>query len=210
VNRFNRVALFVVAFALAGVAHASASTIGPDCGTCQGSYYTLTNLGLAPTDLNASDGTFDTWRVALTIDTSAYNGGGSGIDEVAIKIASIVDQASLVSAPTAGWHLMAGGINGSGCSGSGSGFECSWDAAGNGAAVGSLLTWVFDIDIASPLLSGFDEASIKARYVDPNGNKVGALVSENITLTSVPEPASLSLLAFGAVGVAALRRRGRS
>ena len=45
-----------------------------------------------------------------------------------------------------------------------------------------------------------------ARYVDANGSKVGSLVSENITLTSVPEPGTWSLLALG-VAATLVRRR---
>ena len=47
--------------------------------------------------------------------------------------------------------------------------------------------------------------SIKARYVDSSGNKVGDLVSEDITLqqccTQVPEPMSLMLLGSGSAGL---------
>src|SRR5689334_2767393 len=60
VNRIVRIALVAAVFATLSAAHASASTIGPNCGTCQGSTYTLTNLGLAATDLNTADNSFDT------------------------------------------------------------------------------------------------------------------------------------------------------
>jgi hypothetical protein len=192
----------------ASATHASAALIGPDCGTCQGSIYTLTNLGLAPIDLNSADGSFDTWRIALTIDTSGYTGAGVAIDEIAIKVADKIDKASMVDAPgpVASWQLVPGGLDANGCTGSGSGFDCSdWIGIGSSPAIvhGPLLTWVLDVDVASPLLQGFDQASIKVRYVDSSGNKVGALVSENIT---VPEPGTWSLLALG-VAATLFRRR---
>jgi hypothetical protein len=65
---------------------------------------------------------------------------------------------------------------------------------------------VFDVDVASPLLTGDGAATIKARYVNASDAKVGALVSEDITLTPVPEPGTLSLLGLG-VSAAMLRRR---
>ncbi len=223
-KQIQRIAILIAVFAFAGAARAGAGTIGPTCGTCQGSTYTLTNLGLAPTDLDSKDGTFDTWQIALTIDTSGYTGTGIQIDEVAIKIASSTNDAVLVSAPggTADWTLVTGGLNANGCSGKGSGFDCA-DVVGNnlGAPVktGTLLTWVFDIDISSALLTGLDAASIKVRYVDASGNKVGALVSEDITLSKpspvgplsppspVPEPGTLGLLALAGLAVAAGKLR---
>jgi hypothetical protein len=210
-TRLLRVALFACAAISLTSTVARADSIGPTCGTCQGSIYTLDNLGLV-TDLFTGDGSFDTWRIALTIDTSQYTGGGVRIDEVAIKVSSSVNSANLVSAPggVALWQLVPGGLNANGCSGSGSGFECSdWIVGSLGGAVipGPVLTWVFDVDVSSPLLTAANAASIKARYVDSNNVKVGALVSENITLgTPVPEPATFGLLALGFSVVAARRR----
>jgi hypothetical protein len=54
------------------------------------------------------------------------------------------------------------------------------------------------------LFTGPGEASIKARYVDANGNKVGDLVSEKIT---VPEASATVLLGMALVGVGLLTRK---
>lgn len=199
-----------------GTTAARANSIGPTCATCQGSIYTLENLGLV-TDLYTADGTADTWRIALTIDTSGYTGTGVRIDEVAVKVSSSADAAKTVEAPggAAYWQLVPGGLSANGCSGRGSGFECSgWltGSAGGALIPGPLLRWVFDVDVASALLMGTNEASIRARYVSPGGAKVGALVSENITLgppVSVPEPSTLGMLAIGLAMTSALRYRRR-
>ncbi|HEU4939674.1 MAG TPA: PEP-CTERM sorting domain-containing protein [Vicinamibacterales bacterium] len=187
-----------------GATQAKAESIGPDCNTCQGSIYSL--------DFTKVDGTFDTYLATLTIDTSGYTGDGVRIDEVAVKISSGVDDAELTTAPggVQYWKLVSGGVSAGGCSGSGSGFECSdWKLSSPGGAFipsNGPLVWQFTINISGPV---FDFAStnpdllpsIKVRYVDENGNKVGDLVSEK-----VPEPTTLTLLGVG-MSLAAIRRR---
>jgi hypothetical protein len=196
-----------------GAAPAAADSIGPSClpvETCQGSIYTLT-YDPVPVGLN-------TYEFTYTIDTSGYTGGGSYLDNVALKIASSIVSAVLVSAPggTGNWILTLGGINNSGCSGSGGGFDCA-DATSLGSfnlVPGPTYTWVFDINVGSASLllapaPGEGSASIKARYVNSSGEKVGALLSENITLTPVPEPASIALFGSGLLTLAGLIRKRR-
>jgi hypothetical protein len=184
-------------FALALAAStASATPIGPSCGTCQGSIYELT---YDPIPI-ATTATTETWRITYTIDTSGYSGTGVYINTVALKVSSSFVDATLVTAPGGVplWNEMSGGLNAAGCSGSGSGYDCvAFHAAITLApsVPGGTYAWVFDIEIANGgLFTGTDQASVKARYVTSTGFKAGALVSENVTL-SAPEPSTALLLA---------------
>ena len=204
----------VVAIVLACSSSAKADSIGPNCGTCQGSIYTLT---YDPTPV-LTTATTQVFQVTLTIDTTGYNGGGTFIDSVAVKVAPDVfaTNSALVSAPggVGQWNLIVGGINASGCAlNPNNGFECAKDTvSGTGGAApvpAGVYTWIFNIEInMGTLFTGLDEASVKARYVDDNGNKVGDLVSENITLQPIPEPGTMALFGTGLIGLAgAVRRR---
>ncbi|HZO07877.1 MAG TPA: PEP-CTERM sorting domain-containing protein [Myxococcota bacterium] len=195
---------------------ASAAPIGPDCGTCQGSIYTLQ---YNPTPV-ATTATTQTFRITFTIDTSGYDGGGTGIDTVAVKISDSLVSGSLVAAPLGvdNWYNFVNqGLNAGGCSSGGSGYDCTRIKVLLGAEpapVGGTLTWQWDLEIATgDLFTGPFEASVKARYVDDDGAKVGALVSEGITLQPngnvVPEPASAALTGLGLVAVGMRRRRAR-
>jgi hypothetical protein len=203
-----RKALILLTCALAlGLTGSSAvaDSIGPNCGTCQGSIYTLSFIDLGS----------NMFQITYTIDTSGYNGGGTLLDDVAFKVSSSdPTSVSLVSAPNgaSNWTIVPGGINAGGCDGSGSGFVCAEANALTFAAAvpDGTYSWVFDLTTTG-LFTGKDEATIKARYTDNGGNKVGDLVSENITLQAIPEPSSMLLLGSGLLGLAGgLRRRFRA
>ena len=174
-------AISILVALLAIGSQASADPIGLNCGTCQGSIYTLTYDGTALPDL---DPLKETFRITLTIDTTGYTGGGGFIDSAAIKVSSSSSGASLFNAPggVGNWSLVTGGINANGCSGSGGGFNCAnWTTSSTGVAVGGILAWTFDVQMTNgSLFTDPLEASIKARYVNTDGRKVGDLVSERL------------------------------
>ena len=186
----------------ATAAAASSVSIGPSCGTCQGSIYTLDDGG-GPT---STAGPNETWQITYTIDTSGYNGGGTRLDSAALKVSSALVSATLVSAPggVGVWEETLGGIDAGGCSGSGGGFDCvQIDAIGNAPTVpNGVLTFVFDLVIQDgDIFEGLIGSSVKARYTDEDGEKVGDLVSEEL-----PEPGLAALLVVGITALVATRR----
>jgi hypothetical protein len=214
----SRGSWLIAALVTAFFARPSAAVpIGPSCDTCQGSTY---DLSYDPTPV-ATSATSETWRITLTIDTSGYSGTGSYIDTVAVKISNAFLDAELFSAPggLASWVEMTGGLNAAGCSGSGSGYDCvRWatSLALAPAVPGATYEWVFDVTVPTGrLFVGEAQSSLKARYVNGSGVKVGDLVSENVTLSqpagpSVPEPVATLLLAEAAAAHLLWRRRRRS
>lgn len=210
--RVGRLVVAVVGLLLGSALAAlpgAADPIGPDCGTCQGSIYTLTYDG-TPVATDVINGT-ETWRITLTIDTSGYDGGGTLLNAVSIKVSSMLESETLVSAPfvVGGWTEWMGGLNANGCSGSGGGFDCAYAGSTGVAVPNGTYEWVFDLEMnddPGTLFTGANLSTIKVRYVDDNGVKVGDLVSENLTLQLIPEPATGALVG---VGTAALALRGR-
>jgi hypothetical protein len=187
-----------MAMALGGTT-AFADFAPPTCGTCSGSIYTLSYDAVGT----------DKFEITFSVDTSHYTGGGSLLDDVAFKVSSHKPTSvSLLSAPNgaANWTTFPGGISAGGCHERGSRFVC---ATANSLVFAASVpdgtyAWVFDVTTTG-LFTAPLEASVKAHYTDSSGHKVGALLSENISLqpdppSSVPEPNSVLLLPLALAG----------
>mgnify|MGYP005835282417 CR=1 FL=1 len=181
------------------------SAIGPECGSCYGSTYSLYSLGLA-----GATETTETWRISYAIDTARYLrlGFGDYIGSVAVKVASEVVAAALIAAPGLKheWNVSLTGLANAGCGSGGGGWVCA--EGGPAAADGSTHEWLFDITVArGALIAAPGGASVKANYEPPSG----WITSEAITLTEAPEPCDAGLLGAGlsAASLAARRRRAR-
>lgn len=182
---------------------ASADPIGPDCDTCQGAIYELL---YDPTPVS-SDADSTVYGIVLRIDTTGYSGDGVRIGDVAFKVSPNLDGVSVLDAPggAGDWTSQLAGLNANGCGGGGpSGFGCASSLDDGNATLpfAGIYEWVFAADVPTgTLFTDAFEASVKVRYLDADGDKVGDLVSEPITLQVIPEPSTLLLLAGGLAGL---------
>lgn len=188
-----------------------AGTIGPSCGTCFGTVYTLSDTPISLSKL------VDTYQITLTVDTALTDSAQYFLNSVAVKTTpntSDILSITGVSLPSGFTGMTIGGLDANGCKSGSSGFACaSYFLSDSGVRTGSA-TYTFSYDesiVPGTLLTGTDGASIKALYLDANGKHDG-LTSEDITLgtgTAVPEPGTWLLFGTGILLTAGypLRRR---
>lgn len=193
---------------------AFAGTIGPSCGSCFNSIY---SLSYSTVSIGA---VIDTYDVFVNINTTSYNGSGAYINAVAPKIiSSSYVSLQLLSAPASApggssWVTpIDGGVSAGACNGAGSGFFCE-QSNGLGAAVSNNSnSWSFRVGVThgTALLTGTNQASLKALFVDSSGKQSG-IFSENISLTTrnsgnVPEPGTIGMIGAGLLAVGTIGRR---
>jgi hypothetical protein len=189
-------AFLLAAFSTASASHATA--IDPGCAAGRGA-------SSGPPSGRSHRGT-ETLRIALTIDTSDYDGRASYIDSVAFKVSSSLIDAMLIDAPggASAWREEPGGLSAGGCDGAGGGFHCvrwaSHELSGAPGLPDGTYTWVFEIEVPrGKLFENLDRPIVKARYVDSDGGKVGGLVPQDVNIRLVPEPSGATLLGMGAL-----------
>jgi hypothetical protein len=183
---------------------ASADPIGPDCDTCQGSIYELL---YNPVPIS-SDADSTVYGIVLRIDTTGYTGDGVRIGNVAFKVSPNLDGVTVFDAPggAGDWTTNLENLNANGCTGGGgnSGFGCATSTDDGNATLpfAGIYQWIFGADVPNgTLLTDAFAASIKAMYLDADGDKIGDIVSEPITLQVIPEPGTALLLAAGLAGL---------
>ncbi len=222
INKFSIVqflSMMVCTLLMVPFANASPTSL-----TYDGAVYTLTDTQLGTNH----------YQFTLTVNDSGINDNAAYLNSLAFSFGTNIwnsntnsfitgDSFSLVSAAggAANWNTLLGGLNATGCNGSGVPWVCiQFNNGYNGYGYGitpysshSNDKYVFDFTGVPLTSSGLD---LKANYVDANGNKVGCLISAYISPVSpvspVPEPRGYAMLlvGLGLIGFVKYHRKGDS
>ena len=178
----------IATLALFAAAPASAAVLVDDGITYELTQTSITNGGLTGN---------------YTLSITGIDDGRSGVNAFAFSDTNVGD---FVSGASAGFTFVEGGLNSSGCDGSGN-FVCFDNTSFNTAFTDSLvLTFSLTADTVGAFANW--EPDFKIDWTGTANNY--SLVSQPIPVnTAVPEPATwaMMLMGFGATGVAMRRRR---
>lgn len=157
-----------------------------------------------------------TW--SFTLDISGINGasdtegGRVGVNAIAFNNAYANTQPTAVTAPS-GFTYVAGGLNASGCNGSGNFFcfKANTTPSGSALAADSMLSYSFQISTAPTAFPSVFSPDFKIDWVGSKRNY--DLVSQTLTadpVSTVPLPAAGVLLAGALGGLGVMRRKKKA
>jgi hypothetical protein len=162
--------------------------------------YTLLESALSPTE--------DQFTLEITGINGPTDTEGSRYGVNSIAFTETSPAGSVVSGSLAGFTFMTGGLNAMGCDGSGNFYCFKADTKPGGPALpaDSELIFTFDLTVAQAADFANYDPDFKIQWVGGKSGKYD-LVSQTLTPTVVPLPATLPLLIGGIAGLGFLRRR---
>ena len=141
-------------------------------------------------------------NVTLSIDTTSVGASYTDISNVDFKIGAADSLTGTLSAPTSNWSTITSSLSSGGCLGGNHDGQICSSASGDFADTGGKLTWTWtNVRVTGDLTIGH----VGYKYDTSDKLGKGLLVSDDYQ-TRVLEPATLSLLAMGLLGLAVGRK----